>query len=46
MGFTLVGVYPEVGHKLGAWRDVGWWRRPLTKVCAPTEPVSFAELEL
>ncbi|HEX2015828.1 MAG TPA: GNAT family N-acetyltransferase [Solirubrobacteraceae bacterium] len=29
MGFTLVGVFDEVGHKLGGWRDVGWWRRAL-----------------
>ncbi|MCJ2184927.1 N-acetyltransferase family protein [Novosphingobium sp. 1949] len=26
MGFTPVGVYREVGWKLGAWRDVGWWQ--------------------
>jgi L-amino acid N-acyltransferase YncA len=26
-GFTPVGVYREVGWKLGAWRDVGWWQR-------------------
>ncbi len=29
MGFTLVGIYREVGWKLGAWRDVGWWQRVL-----------------
>ena len=29
MGFTPVGVYREVGWKLGAWRDVGWWQRLL-----------------
>lgn len=28
-GFTPVGVYREVGHKFGAWRDVGWWGRTL-----------------
>lgn len=28
-GFTPVGVYREVGWKLGAWRDVGWWQRVL-----------------
>jgi phosphinothricin acetyltransferase len=26
LGFTPVGVFGEVGHKLGAWRDVGWWQ--------------------
>lgn len=29
MGFAHVGVYREVGYKLGAWRDVGWWQRLL-----------------
>jgi len=29
MGFTLVGIYREVGWKMGAWRDVGWWQRML-----------------
>jgi phosphinothricin acetyltransferase len=26
LGFTEVGVFTEVGRKLGAWRDVGWWQ--------------------
>jgi phosphinothricin acetyltransferase len=26
LGFTRVGVFEEVGHKLGQWRDVGWWQ--------------------
>jgi L-amino acid N-acyltransferase YncA len=29
MGFTPVGIYREVGWKLGGWRDVGWWQRLL-----------------
>lgn len=29
VGFTHVGVYREVGHKLGQWWDVGWWQRLL-----------------
>ncbi len=29
MGFTLVGVYNEVGWKFGTWHDVGWWQRLL-----------------
>lgn len=29
LGFTPVGVYREVGWKMGAWRDVGWWQRLL-----------------
>lgn len=37
LGFTLVGVYPDVGHKHGCWHDVGWWRRPLVHP-APADP--------
>ncbi len=29
-GFTLVGVYPRIGFKHGAWWDVGWWQLELT----------------
>jgi L-amino acid N-acyltransferase YncA len=29
MGFTLVGIYKEVGWKMGGWRDVSWWQRLL-----------------
>lgn len=28
-GFTPVGIYHEVGRKLGGWRDVSWWQRLL-----------------
>ena len=28
-GFKPIGVYHEVGWKMGAWRDVGWWQRLL-----------------
>lgn len=28
-GFTPVGVYHEVGWKLGGWRDVSWWQKLL-----------------
>ncbi|HEY7935010.1 MAG TPA: GNAT family N-acetyltransferase [Solirubrobacteraceae bacterium] len=30
LGFQPVGIFREVGHKLGDWRDVGWWQRPLS----------------
>ena len=36
MGFARVGIYPKVGYKLGAWRDVGWWRLALAD--APDDP--------
>ena len=29
MGFMPVGIYREVGWKMGGWRDVGWWQRLL-----------------
>jgi phosphinothricin acetyltransferase len=29
VGFVPIGIYREVGFKLGAWRDVGWWGRRL-----------------
>ncbi len=29
LGFTPVGIYREVGWKMGGWRDVGWWQRIL-----------------
>jgi L-amino acid N-acyltransferase YncA len=25
VGFKPLGVYREVGYKLGSWHDVGWW---------------------
>ena len=31
LGFTPVGVFSEVGHKHGAWHDVGWWQRRLAE---------------
>ena len=29
LGFQPIGISRNVGFKLGAWRDVGWWQRPL-----------------
>lgn len=36
LGFTPVGVFPEVGHKLGTWCDVGFWRLALSERRDPT----------
>jgi len=45
MGFEPVGVYRDVGFKLGAWRDVGWWALTLsTGDDAPGEPIPFRDL--
>jgi phosphinothricin acetyltransferase len=44
LGFVPVGVYPAVGWKLGAWRDVGWWRLALQDLApTPAPPLSVAE---
>jgi L-amino acid N-acyltransferase YncA len=42
-GFRPVGVYPAVGWKFGAWRDVGWWQLPLQeRPETPAPPLSLA----
>lgn len=45
MGFALIGVYPEVGFKLGAWRDVGWWGLRLADGPPEGEPIAFPDLQ-
>ena len=46
MGFTLIGVYRNVGYKRGAWRDVGWWQLALQDPPAnPSEPLAFEDLD-
>ena len=35
LGFELIGTYPNVGFKHGAWRNTTWWSRPLS---APQDP--------
>jgi L-amino acid N-acyltransferase YncA len=45
VGFRALGVYKEVGFKLSAWRDVGWWRLELSNDSTrPSEPPTFSEL--
>jgi phosphinothricin acetyltransferase len=34
VGFKPVGVYHNVGFKLGAWHDVGWWQLELREPTA------------
>src|SRR5947209_5771398 len=36
LGFVPVGVYRQVGFKLGSWHDVAWFHRPLRP--PPDEP--------
>lgn len=43
MGFAPVGTYRHVGHKFGAWHDVGWWALELAapgRNPAPPRPVA------
>jgi phosphinothricin acetyltransferase len=42
MGFAPIGLYRDVGYKLGAWRDVGWWQLILNaEKAAPTALLPF-----
>lgn len=46
LGFRLVGRYPAVGFKSGAWRDVGWWHRRLHAPAPdPAPPIPFPALD-
>ena len=38
LGFTRVGTFTEIGHKHGAWRDVGWWQLPLDSLTESAAP--------
>lgn len=42
MGFRPLGVYRNVGYKLGAWHDVGWWHLELQAPrTSPPPPVAL-----
>ncbi|WP_321488544.1 arsinothricin resistance N-acetyltransferase ArsN1 family B [uncultured Hyphomonas sp.] len=44
LGFTHLGTYRNVGYKLGAWHDVGWWQKILTDAPGtPDDPVPLPE---
>lgn len=45
LGFEPIGVYRNVGYKLGGWRDVGWWALALRAYDpSPRPPRPFAGL--
>jgi phosphinothricin acetyltransferase len=45
LGFRRIGVYAQVGYKLGAWHDVGLWQCPLASPAdPPVEPRPLAEI--
>jgi phosphinothricin acetyltransferase len=43
LGFRHIGTYRGVGYKHGAWRDVGWWQRPIQPLREPAPPIAFAQ---
>lgn len=46
-GFRHLGTYSQVGFKLGAWHDVGWWQLALkADPGPPDEIIPFAELRI
>ena len=45
VGFRAIGRYANVGYKLGAWRDVGWWGREIAPPAAdPAAPTALGRL--
>jgi len=47
LGYRCVGIGRRFGFKLGEWRDVGWWSRPLAPRHTPPPPtIPVAELDL
>jgi phosphinothricin acetyltransferase len=46
VGFRPVGIYRNVGYKLGAWHDVGWWQLALQAPrTSPPPPVGIDVLQ-
>jgi phosphinothricin acetyltransferase len=46
LGFEAIGVYHNVGYKLGAWHDVGWWQLRLqTDEQTPAAPLPFTAIK-
>ncbi|MCR9213741.1 MAG: GNAT family N-acetyltransferase [Proteobacteria bacterium] len=45
MGFKPIGIYKDVGFKLGSWHDVGWWGMKIQgNNAAPFQPIPFADI--
>lgn len=44
LGFEAVALYRNVGHKLGAWRDVGYWQKALRDLQEPGALTAFSAL--
>ena len=44
-GFTFFSLYPNVGYKLGEWKNVGWWQKKLNEYNSePAPPLKFSDL--
>ena len=44
-GFAPVGVYRDIGYKMGGWHDVGWYQAPIQPLQPePAEPRSIDTL--
>jgi L-amino acid N-acyltransferase YncA len=42
LGFRALGVHENIGFKLGAWRDIGYWQLGLAEpTLFPNEPIPF-----
>lgn len=41
MGFELVGIYNNIGYKLGKAHQVGWWERTLIPSSIPLVPIKL-----
>jgi phosphinothricin acetyltransferase len=46
MGLRPVGIYHQVGYKLGAWHDVGWWQGALQPhIQEPAAPLALGDAQ-
>lgn len=46
VGFRQIGIYRNVGFKLGSWHDVGWWERGLAVPTAnPASPLALTAVQ-
>lgn len=43
LGFEPVGVYRDIGFKMGVWHDVGWWALRLRNDRSPQPPRALAD---
>lgn len=44
-GFEPIGVFHEIGYKLGSWHDTQWWQRDIGDGVAPKEATPLPLLD-